>query len=72
MLRSRSSITLALPQFFENDEIGRAWMRSREREIALAFRSPRSVLNIAALTGAARRAVAWVRGSLATSAADVS
>jgi hypothetical protein len=66
MRRSRSPISLALPQFFENEEIGRAWMRAREQETPAAC-SPEHLLGLAVLAETVRRAVGRVRRGLPTS-----
>lgn len=60
MLRSRSSMSLALPQFFERDDVGRAWKRAHEKEQVRAYRHTCLPLDVMALAGIARRAVARV------------
>jgi hypothetical protein len=60
MLRSRAPITLALPQFFENDDLGRAWKRARKQEQVRAYRHTGLPPDVMALAGFARRAVARV------------
>jgi hypothetical protein len=60
MLRSRSSMSLALPQFFESDDVGRAWKRAREKEQVRAYRHRHLSLNVVALVGLTRRVVAHV------------
>jgi hypothetical protein len=68
MRRSRSPISLALPQFFENEEIGRAWMRAPEQETPAACSSPEHLFDLAVLAETVRRAVGWFRRGLPTSA----
>jgi len=54
-------MSLALPQFFENEEIGRAWMRAREQETPAACSSPEHLFDLAVLAETVRRAVGWVK-----------